>query len=210
MAADLTRMVEGMRDNLKKIYLAQPEAVWNLPMIAVSKKLGGVFTLGQIKSNEHAVEWLRENLVNEVDNIVIGRMVVKQSTVLGADGQPVVKEKAIMVMGRHIDSKRAYLSITPCIEHRDYRSDRFAEKQNKEFDPTLKGADKTAKIVDEITGQQHYLQAKFGPEQVYDSKKGHQFLVDPIIEMVYPTPRGTDDAVVENLNAPTVDRARGL
>lgn len=209
MAADLIRMVEGMRDNLKRIHLEKPDAIWDLPMIAVSRKLGGVHILGGIKGNDHAVGWLRENLTNEVENIVIGRMVVKRSPVLGSDGQPVIKEKAIMVMGRHIDSKRAYVSITPILEHRDYRSDRFAEKANKEFDPTLKGADKTTKIMDELTGKQHYLQTKFGTEQILDSTKGHKFLMDPIIEGVYPSPR-VDESQAQDLNAPNIEKIQKL
>ena len=205
--ADLVRMVEGMRDNLKRIHLAQPEAVWDLPMISVSRRLGGVHVLSGIKGNDHAVNWLRENLTNEVENIVIGRMVVKHSTVLGADGNPIVLEKAIMVMGRHIDSKRAYLSITPILEHKDYRSDQFAEKQNKEFDPTMKGADKTSKIVNPFTGQQHYLQTKFGTEQIHDTNKGEKFLMDPIIENVYPSPR-VDANEAQSLNAPNLEKIK--
>lgn len=210
MAADLIKIVENLRDDLKALYLQQPSAVWDLPIIALSKKTGGVQLLDGIRDNQHVIDWLRTHMANEIESIVIGRMVVKQSTVLGADGKPVIKEKAIMVMGRQLETKRAYLSITPCMEHRDYRSDEFAEKQNKVFDPTLKGADKTTKVVDELTGRAHYVQSKFGKEQIYDSKKGNVFMIDPIIEGVFPSPRGVEEAVVDNLNAPTANKAQGL
>ena len=211
MAADLVKVVDNLRDDLKALYLQNPTAIWDLPIIAFAKRTGGVHILDGIKDNEHVIGWLVTHLRNDVESIAVGRMVVKNSTVLGSDGKPVIKEKAIMIMGRNIDTKRTYLSITPCIEHRDYRGDAFAEKQNKTFDPTLKGADKTTNIVDDATNRVvGRLQSKFGPEQVYDSKKGHQFLTDPIIEGVFPSAPGVEESKVENLNAPTVDKAKGL
>ena len=208
MAADLIKIVDNLRDDLKGLYLKHPEAIWDKPIVAFSKKSGGVNYLEGIKDNQHVMDWLRTNLNNDIESIVVARMVVKQSSVLDANGQPIVKEKAIMVMGKQVVTGRTYVSITPCLEHRDYRSDQFAEEQNKKFDPTLKGADATKKVVDEVTGQQHYLQSKFGKEQVLDSKKGNQFMVDPIIEGVYPAPRGLDKA--EDLNAPSPDASRKL
>ena len=211
MAADLVKLVSGLRDDLKALYLENPTAIWDLPVIAFARKSGGVNILEGIKDNEHVVAWLRSNLVNEVESIAVGRMVIKPSTVLGADGKPVIKEKAILVTGRNIDTKRTYVSITPCKEHRDYRSDQFAEKQNKTFDPTLKGADKTKNIENEHGRVVGRLQAKFGPEQVLDSKKGNQFMVDPIIAGVYPdVERRAEDIIAENLNASTVDKIKDI
>lgn len=213
MAAELTKIVDNVRDDLKGTYLQNPTAVWDLPLVAISKRSGGVHLLDGIKDNQHVVDWLATHLANDVEAIVVGRMVAKFSTVLGSDGKPVIKEKAIMVMGRTLSTGRTYVSITPVMEHRDYRRDEVAEKQNKKFDPTLKGADKTSNIVDEesnrVVGR---LQAKFGQEQIMDSKKGHQFLCDPIIEGVFPSKAGVEEAKAkaQSLNAPTIDKAKGI
>lgn len=209
MAADLIKMVETLRDDLKGTYLQNPTAIWDLPIIAISKRSGGVHLLDGIKDDAHVVAWLTTHMQNDIESICIGRMLAKYSTVIGSDGKPIIKEKAIMVMGRTLATGRSYVSITPVQEHRDYRSDEFAEKQNKEFDPTLQHADKTKNIVDPLSNKVvGRLQAKFGKEQVMDSKKGHVFLSDPIIAGVFPEDSRVNEAAAkaENLNAP--DKAK--
>lgn len=213
MAADLIKIVENLRDDLKGLYLQNPTAVWDLPIVALSRRAGGVHILDGIKDNQHVVDWLKTHMANDIESVVVGRMVAKYSEVLDADGNPVIKEKAIMVMGRQLNGNRSYISITPCMEHRDYRREHIAEQQNKVHDPTLKGADLTKNIVDDATNKVvGRLQAKFGKEQIFDSRKGDQFMLDPIIEGVFPTPRGIEEelAKAQNLNAPTIDKAKGL
>ncbi len=213
MAADLIKMVEAMRDDLKVEYLKDPSAIWDLPIVAFSRKAGGVQILDGIRGDDHVMDWLRTHLQNEVESICVGRMLAKYSDVLDADGKPIIKERAIMIMGKTLDTDRTYVSITPIMEHRDYRRDQVAEEQNKKFDPTLKAPDKTTNILNPYTGKTiGRLQAKFGKEQVMDSKKGHMFLADPIIAGVFPPKRGVEEAQqkAEDLNAQTIDKAKGL
>lgn len=212
MAVNLIKMVDTLRDDLKATYLKNPTVIWDLPVIALSQAAGSVSILDGIKGDDHVVAWLKTHMQGNIENICVGRMVAKHSTVVDGEGNPIIKEKAIMVMGRTMSTGRTYVSITPCMEHRDYRCDQTAERQNKKFDPTLKGADKTKNIVDEETNKVvGRLQAKFGEEQIMDSTKGQEFLSDPIIEGVVPAKRNLDQIVAENMNAPDKDKiTKGL
>ena len=49
MAADLVKLVSGLRDDLKALYLENPTAIWDLPVIAFARKTGGVNILDGIK-----------------------------------------------------------------------------------------------------------------------------------------------------------------
>lgn len=212
MAADLVKIVDTMKEDLKEMYLRDPKAVWDLPMIAVSKRTGGVVVLDNLQSNEHAMQWLITHMQNDIESLVVGRMVAKYSSVLGADGKPIITEKAIMVMGRQLGNNRSYVSITPCHEHTDTRDLDTIEKENKVFDPSLKAPDLDKLITDEHGIIRGRMTAKFGKEQIMDSKKGQVFMMDPIIQGVFPENQRLmeDAAKAENLNAPDKGGFKGI
>ena len=183
MAADLTKIVETVREDLKKTYKAAPGDIWQKPFVVFVKE-GAIRFLDGVKNEAQLFEWLTQNLdLPKIESIIIGRMVVKRSSVIDPNtNEGTIMEKAIMVMGRDMRTNRVRVSITPCHEHRDYRTDDDIEKTAGTYDPSIQGAD-IAKPIFDVTGKiLSKLTAKFGQEVVMDTRQGHKFLMDPLIQ----------------------------
>jgi hypothetical protein len=184
MAADLIKIVNSVRDDLKKAYEQNPGEIWRKPFVVFVSD-GGARFLDGVKDEAQLFEWVTQNLnLPKLEAIVIGRMVVKRSSVIDPNtNEGTITEKAIMVMGRDMRTERVRVSITPCHEHRDYRTDEDIEQTAAQYDPAIAHADINKPIFDPFTGKiLSRLTAKFGQETVMDTRQGHKFLMDPLIQ----------------------------
>lgn len=194
MSMNLEKVVNEIRDDLKKLYLQDQSAVWEHPFVAIIKR-DEVNVLGGAKSEERIVNWLRQFRGPEgIAGIVVGRMVAKYSkTIRGLDGNPQVLEKAILVSGRMLDTSQTYVSITPVHEHKDLRRPKGDTNENAEpngehiYVPGVNSPDKVAKITDEEGFVRGFLEMQFGREQIFDSRKGERCALDPLIQGVIDT-----------------------
>ena len=182
----LEKVVYTVRDDLKNLYHKNPSEIWKHPFIVIINQSDTSYIDGQ--HPDHAITaFLKQNVKAGIKGVVVGRMMAKLSDVKDADGNPIVKQKAIIVTGRLLDdTKRSRVSITPLVEHKDYR-----QAKNKEgiLDEPVKGGlevpgMKSTDSVKEIKKGEltvGFLSAAFGKEQVMDSKNGQECPVDPII-----------------------------
>lgn len=184
MAADLIKIVDQVRDDLKETYKQSPGETWQKPFVVFVSD-GGTRYLDGVKNEGQLFEWVTQNLnLTKLEAIIIGRMVVKRSSVIDPNtNEGTIMEKAIMVMGRDMRTDRVRVSITPCHEHRDYRTDDDIEKTAGQYDPSIAKADINKPIFDPFTGKiLSRLTARFGQETVMDTRQGHKFLMDPLIQ----------------------------
>ena len=185
MAVELTKIVDQVRDDLKETYKQSPGEIWQKPFVVITNGDGSIRFLDGVKSEEQLFGWVSANLdLNKLVGIVIGRMVVKRSQVIDPNtNEPTIMEKAIMVMGRDMRTERVRVSITPCHEHRDYRTSEDIEKSADVYDPSIARADVNKPIFDPFTGKiLSRLTARFGEEIVMDTRQGQKFIMDPLIQ----------------------------
>ena len=190
MAIDLTRIVNCVRDDLKKLYSNDPSAVWDKPFVVIAKKGGETSCIDGGVEDAKALGWLQAKFERkEAEVVVIGRMVAKYGTFIDPTTQQrIILEKALLVTGRDFSNGRTYVVIVPTKEHRDYRSSESMEAGGKIIVPGLKSPDVTKAIKDEMGVTKGWLTSQFGKEQVFDSRKGQRCLLDPLIQGVIDTP----------------------
>jgi hypothetical protein len=192
MGMDLVRVINSVRDDLKSLYKKDPSAVWDVPFVVIGYDSGNIGYLDGNRRDEDIAEWLRAaREKHRIEAVVIGRMVVKHGKTLDSTGKPVVKERAIMVIGRDLSTGRSRLSITPCFEKRDYRSKQSRESNTGIFDPGNSSPDVTKPILNAYGADVGTLTATFKKETILDSRQGQKFLLDPIIDGLVETPRGS-------------------
>jgi hypothetical protein len=190
----LDKVVNAIRDDLKKLYLEDQNNVWEHPFVAIIKR-DDVATLGGAKAEESLIAWLKEFRGPQgIAGVVIGRMVAKFSqTIRDNNGNPQVLEKAILVSGRLLDSSTTYISITPCREHNDLRNplgDTLAnveQKKDRPYIPGLTSPDSVQKIMTDEGNFMGFKEIQFGTEVIFDSKRGDICKLDPIIQGVLDT-----------------------
>lgn len=197
----LDEYMDIMVESLKNEYLKDTTALWAYPCLMLVRNDGEVKVVDGHYSNQDLMIWGQTNLdVKRAKYIIIGRMVVKYSTIINpATGKPNIIEKAIMITGKSLNNNRTKLMIFPCKEHKDYRDLDTINKENKNFDPSVKGADVSAVKSDETGKYSYYLTAKLGTPIIKDTKKGDVFLSDPILKAI-----GKD---VPNIDADSVQDA---
>jgi hypothetical protein len=191
---NLEKVVNEVRDDLRRVYLQDQSAVWQHPFVAILKR-DEVCTLGNAANEEKLIHWLRQFRGPEgIAGVVVGRMVAKYSrTIRDLEGNPQVLEKAILVTGRLLDVGQTYISITPVREHKDLRRPMGDTNENAEpngehlYVPGVNSPDKVAKITDETGFVRGFIEMQFGVEQVFDSKRGDQCVLDPLIQGVLNT-----------------------
>ena len=181
--ADLVKIVDMVNQDLKELYKESPSGAWLYPCVVFGDNDGGVKALDGKLPDDKMFDWVRQNLnVKKLAQIVVGRMVVKYGEIIDPNtNQPMIKEKAIMVMGRDFKTNRTRLIVTPCREHRDYRTPDEIDKQSQ-YDPSIKAADTSKMLVDADGRFYARMTGKFLEAQVYDTRNGHQFLTDPLID----------------------------
>ena len=194
MAIDMNRVVNCVRDDLKKAYSDNPSAVWDRPMVVVVNKGGETSVLDGVKSDEHIAGWLCEKVgTKKIEAVVIGRMVVKHGKFIDpTTGQLIITEKAILVSGRNFANGRTVVSITPTKEHRDYRSTESQAQSPRLIVPGLSSPDVTKVIKDEMGVTKGIMTGQFGKEKVFDSRLGERCALDPIIQGVVDAPKMGD------------------
>ena len=77
---ELARVVDNIRDNLKKLYLSDRMAVWHHPFVAVVKRTD-VEILSGASSEASIIDWMKAHRNTQgggIGAIVIGRMVAKE------------------------------------------------------------------------------------------------------------------------------------
>jgi hypothetical protein len=205
--ADLVKVMDMVNKDLKALYKEKPGGAWLCPCVVFANNDGSTRVLDGNMPDDQLMPWMAMNLEpKKLDQIVVGRMVIKRGDIIDpTTNQLIIKEKAIMIMGKDMKNNRMRLIITPCKEHRDYRTAEEIETQAKlkAFDPSVKGADIDKVLVDNETGQFYArLTAKFGQEQIFDSRNGHTFLTDPIIAGMTEL-RNVKDDTAEDISDPT-------
>lgn len=178
----LDEYIDIVLDALKKEYLRDTSVLWPYPCVAIVKK-GEMKIIDGKYSDEELLAWLSYNLdIKNINYIIVGRMVVKYFDMINPQtGTKYIKEKAIMVMGKNIKNNRTKVIILPCKEHRDYRTMEQIEKNEIGIENPIKNPDINKPEFDENGKYSNYLTAKFGEPIIYDSNKGDQFLIDPLI-----------------------------
>ena len=190
MAIDIHRIVNCVRDDLKKLYSSNPSAVWDKPFVVVASHGGETsYIEGGVESGS-VVGWIREKLNHkEAEVIVVGRMVAKYGSFIDpTTQQKIILEKALLVTGRDFSNGRTYVVVVPTKEHRDYRSSEAVEGGPKIEIPGLNSPDVTKAIKDEMGVTKGWLTSQFGKEQVFDSRRGQRCMLDPLIQGVIDTP----------------------
>jgi hypothetical protein len=188
MALDLPRVVDSVRNDLKKLYRQDPSAVWQRPFVVIAQD-GKTSYLDSEQTDEVMAEWLVQfRGPRRISAVVVGRMVVKYGGVLDASGQPTIKERAILVSGRSFTNGRTVVSITPTREFRDFRSPETIEAQGSLPNPGITSPDTTKMIVDEFGKIAGHMVGQFGEEQRFDSNKGQHCVLDPLIRGVLDAP----------------------
>lgn len=187
---NLQRVVDKVRDDLKKTYLKNPSAVWQKTTVIMIRKDdcdimdgAGMTDPGKVvKALQHFVS------TTEVKGIVVGRMVAKFSkTVRDVDGNPAVMSRAILVSGRLLDSEQTYISITPSREHNDLRELKEGQDEPVSKLPDLARMDSPHAVKEIRTDGGHlkgFKSIRFDKEKVFDSRRGDKCVLDPIIEGV--------------------------
>lgn len=178
----LDEYMDIVLDALKKEYLKDTSALWPYPCVAIIKK-GEMKVIDGKYRDEELLAWLNYNLdLKNIEYIIVGRMVVKYFDIVNPQtGSKYIKEKAIMVMGKNMRNNRTKLIILPCKEHRDYRTPEQIEKNEIGIENPIKNPDISKPEFDEKGKYIDFLTAKFGEPTIYDSNKGDQFLIDPLI-----------------------------
>jgi hypothetical protein len=181
--ADLVKVVEQVRDDLKDLYLENQSAVWTRPFVAIVQTDGPAF-LDNANSEAAIVEWLKHfRGPNQIKGVVVGRMVAKHSKhARDAEGNPIIMEKAILVTGRMLDTAQTYVTITSCREHSDLRNHVHDEPRKDRIEiPGLKSPDKVSAILGPNGEIRGFKEMQFGKEKVFDSRRGVRCMLDPII-----------------------------
>jgi len=188
MAIDLPRVVDAVRDDLKKLYQKDPAAIWERPVVVISQD-GQTSYLDSNKPDEYMAGWLAQfRGPKRIDAVVVGRMVVKQGGVLDASGEATVKEKAILVTGRSFATGRTVVTITPTKEFRDFRSPETIDKEGILPNPGVSSPDTSKAIVRPDGVAAGTMLGQFGKEQRFDSAQGQRCMMDPLIQGVLDTP----------------------
>jgi len=193
MGVDVRKVVETVRDDLKKLYCKDPTAVWGRPFVVIVRRGSDVGYLDTDKSPQEINEWIQSyHDKDNITDVVVGTMAVEYGALKGVDGNPVVKKKAILVTGRNLSNGRTVVSVTYANEHRDYRSAEVIEKQGQLENPGVKSPDVTKAIIGEddksIVG---WMTGQFGKELIHDSKEGNRCIDDPLIRGVIDPSSGT-------------------
>jgi hypothetical protein len=194
MAVDLVRVVNLVRDDLKKTYTQDPSVIWANPVVFVSQTGGKAGYMKDIpedlneeEQEKYISEWLKQFLNSrQMEAVVVGRMVVKYSGLLDSNGNKMVSERALLVSGRSFVDGRTRLSITQVKEHRDYRSAETIATEATPLNPGLTSPDATKLIMagENIVG---VMTGQFQEEQVMDSRDGIKCVLDPLIQGVVGT-----------------------
>ena len=187
---NLVKVVNEVRDDLKKEYLKDQSAVWTKPFVVIVRQDDCSF-IPEFHDEDKIIEWLRNfRDVSQTHGLVIGRMVAKYNhAILDPRGQPMVTQKAILVSGRMLTTGQTYVTITPCHEHSDLRTPKIDEPLKQDlFIPNITSPDKVAPIVAENGIIKGFRQMQFGDEQIFDSRRGDTCALDPLIEGVLSTP----------------------
>jgi hypothetical protein len=183
MGADLPRIVDSVRSDLMREYRKDPSAVWNRPFVVIVGKGGETGYVDGQHPDEKIMGWLASWKRRRIEAVVVGRMVVKTGkTIDPTTQQPIIIEKAILVSGRSFQNGRSILSITPTKEHRDYRGIREIEAGHDLLRPGMGSPDVTKKMTTEEGEFVGYMQGAFGKEQRFDSRRGQQCVLDPLIQ----------------------------
>jgi hypothetical protein len=193
MAADLVRVVDTVRDDLKKSYIQDPSLIWGNPVVFISQSGGKAGymkpdadkDLTEAEEEKFMIDWMKQfRNDRSVEAVVVGRMVVKYNGILDSNGNKMISERAILVSGRSFIDGRTRISITPVKEHRDYRQPETIATEATPLNPGLESPDTTKLIMagDMITG---ILIGQFQPEQIMDSRDGVKCVMDPLIEGVF-------------------------
>lgn len=182
--ADLVKLVQAVRDDLKECYLSDRDAVWSNPFIALIRH-GEVTVLTEANSQEELARSLNEySASGGIEGIVVGRMVAKYNRdISGPDGSPLMTEKGVMVCGRILGTRQTYITITRCLEHRDLRNPVHGEPApGRPEIPGLSSPDKVDPIFTEYGDVRGFVESQFGVERVFDSRRGDICMLDPIIQ----------------------------
>lgn len=189
---ELDQVVNEVRDDLKKLYLKDQNAVWTKPFV-VMIGADDITVMDNAENQDAVVDWLRHfRGPNQIKGVVVGRMVAKFSpTIRDQDGNPQILERAILVSGRMLDSGQTYVSITSSKEHNDLRATPGDEPLlNKPFLPGLTSPDKVDKIIGDFGQLRGFKSMQFQKEVIFDSRKGDTCQLDPIIDGVLSAPAG--------------------
>ena len=199
MATDLLRVVDVVKEDLKKTYVQDPSVIWDNPVIFIGQSGGKAGylkpdaqeDLTKDEEQDFLIKWMQQfRNDRSIEAVVVGRMVVKYSGVLDSNGEKMIKERAILVSGRSFIDGRTRVSITPVKEHRDYRSPETIATEGLPENPGLDSPDATKLIMagGMITG---ILTGQFQEEQVMDSRDGAKCVMDPLIQGLF----GTEEAL---------------
>lgn len=193
MSLDLPRVVDSVRDDLKKLYRQDPSALWERPFIVISQQGGQTSYLDSAQPDEVIAGWLAQfRGPKRIEAVVVGRMVVKYGGVLDAAGQPTIQDKAILVSGRSFTNGRTVVSITPTKEFRDFRTVETIEAQGSLPNPGITSPDTTKILTNEYGQAAGHMLGQFGKEERFDSAKGQTCVLDPLIQGVLNTPAASE------------------
>lgn len=176
------KLFDKLKDDLKKEYLSRPNVLWIFPVVVFDTQKNGVRIIDGKYPDDAVAEYLSKATKNDtIKCVIIGRMGVKRSGVIGADGQPIIKEKSIIIHGKNFLTNEFKTIIIPCKEHFDFRDKEEIEKDHKLIDLTFKSPDLSKFTTDE-KGNEFHVTAKFGKEEEFSTKKGHKQLIDPLLD----------------------------
>jgi hypothetical protein len=180
----LNKLMNLMKENLKKEYLKNPSKLWAYPAIILQRKNGEINTIDGKYPEQAIVEWVYQYVKFEnIRIIVIGRMGVKYGNIIDpTTNMPIIKNKSIIIYGKDFEKDIVTLNIIPCYEHRDYRDMKSVETDREIIDLTFKSPDLQKSVVQD--NKSFFLTAQFGKEEIYSTTKGDKFLIDPIFTLL--------------------------
>jgi len=183
--ADIVELINLVKKDLKTAYKQSPTSVWKNACVLFSNKDNGVRILDGNYGDEDIVGWLKYNIDTvKLKTVVVGRMVVKYGDIVDPNtNKPIIKEKAIMVMGKDLIKGRTRVCIVPCHEHRDYRDEETIDKKGEVLNPAIMSPD-VSKTIKQDNKYVSYFTAQFGKETILDSRNGHKFLADPLLNVI--------------------------
>jgi hypothetical protein len=180
----LNKLIDIMKENLKKEYIKDPSRLWAYPAIILQRKNGEINTIDGKYPDQTIVEWVYQYVKFEnIRIMVIGRMGVKYGNIIDpTTNKPIIKNKSIIIYGKDFEKNIVTLNIIPCYEHRDYRDIKSVETDREIIDLTFKSPDLQKSVSQD--NQQFFLTVQFGEEQIYSTEKGNKFLIDPIFTLM--------------------------
>jgi len=176
----LDKLINIMKDNLKREYIKDPTKLWVYPAIIIQRKNGEINTIDGKYPDDKIAEWVYTYIKPEnLKIMVIGRMGVKYGDIIDpTTNKPIIKSKSIIIYGKNFEKNTIKLIIIPCYEHRDFRDKISIETDREIIDMTFKSPDLQKSVSEQ--DKDYFLTVQFGEEQIFSPEKGDKILIDPI------------------------------